>query len=435
MFDLLKPNESNIKIEESKSLCPLPWMHLSFNTDSSLRACCNTDHGGFITKEDGSLIFKDEIASLDQVANNQFMKKLRKDMMDDVKPDFCRTCHRVEANGAPSVRKIYVDQYGPELKQGLAQTSPDGSYNMKVKYLDFALGNDCNIKCRMCNPGASYILRKEFEELSRKFDASYAERSQNSWEINDKFKALLVELFDTTELILTTGGEPFITKKHIEILKLAVSCGKAKQIRLMYHSNLTMIPDALVELWRNFKQVDIHGSIEAFGSLNEYIRWPSKWEKIKSNIEKILELQKSMKIWLEIHTVFQALSILRLPELYSFLLSFEDRIPPLSYLIWLDQPAHLSPNVLPPKLRELGQQRISKFFEDNQSRLLKGRFTEFNEQKIQISQSHFQRLLESPFEQAQFDECLRLSLAQDKYRNQNLFEVLPEFKEFYSPSN
>ena len=431
LLSFFKSKKEEIEISKSNSLCPLPWMHLSFNTDSSVRACCNTDHGGFIKKDDGSLIFKDEILSVDQIANSNFMKKLRKDMINDAKPDFCRTCHRVESNGAPSIRKIYVEQYAKELQQGLESTRSDGSYDMKVKYLDFALGNDCNIKCRMCNPAASYNLRKEFEDLSKSFEARYAERGQNLWEMTDKFEAFLLELFDTTELILTTGGEPFISKKHIAILNLAVSSGKSKNIKLMYHSNLTLVPDALIELWKHFKQIDIHGSIEARGDLNEYIRWPSKWDKIQGNIEKILALQKTMPIWLEIHTVFQVLSILRLSELYEYLMSLEDRVPPLSYLIWLDQPSYLAPTILPPQLRELAYQRTIDFFDKNKSRLLKGKFAEFNEQKIEIAHSHFHRLLSAPYEKAQFKNFLKLTLDQDKYRKQDVFQQLPELKPFF----
>lgn len=419
-----------VDINKSQSLCPLPWMHLSFNSDSSIRACCNTDHGGFIKKEDGSRFYKNELASLDQISNSNFMKKLRLDMINDVKPDFCRTCHRVEENGAPSVRKIFIDQYPKELAQGLKETSADGSLNMKVKYIDFALGNDCNIKCRMCNPGSSYLLKKEFEDLSKNFDIAYTERARNSWEIDDKFKNFLVEIFESTELILTTGGEPFISKKHLSILELAISCGKAKNIRLMYHSNLTLIPDKLVELWKHFKQIDIHGSIEAHNLLNEYIRWPSKWQQIQSNIEKLLSLQKKMPLWLEIHTVFQALNILKLPELFEFLLTFENRIPPLSYLIWLDYPLHLAPAVLPLELRKLAQERTFSFFKKNEKVLLSGRFAEFNEQKIQIAQSHFQRLSLLPFEENNFKDFMQQTLNQDNYRQQNIFEHLPELKSF-----
>ncbi len=75
----------------------------------------------------------------------------------------------------------------------------------------------------------------------------------------------------------------------------------------MYHTNLTAVPDELVELWKYFQEINVNASIEAFGRLNECVLWPSKWTKVEANIEKLLGLQRVMHLSAEIHAVFQAL--------------------------------------------------------------------------------------------------------------------------------
>ena len=115
-------------------ICPLPWVHFSVNTDTSLRVCCNTDHGGHIRDESGEPLHLSDIDSLAEAVNRPSIKQLRQQMMSGERPDFCKSCYRIEDAGGTSVRQFYLRSFGSELKAQLRETLDDGTAARRERF-------------------------------------------------------------------------------------------------------------------------------------------------------------------------------------------------------------------------------------------------------------------------------------------------------------
>ena len=83
------------------------------------------------------------------------------------------------------------------------------------------------------------------------------------------------------------GGEPLLIPEHYAILEFMVAEGYAKDCNLRYNSNGLELPDKLFQLWDHFKEIRFNFSIDAYGQRNEYIRYPSKWSDVETNLKRL----------------------------------------------------------------------------------------------------------------------------------------------------
>ena len=89
------------------------------------------------------------------------------------------------------------------------------------------------------------------------------------------------------ELIYVNGGEPTLVEKHWRYLEELIKRGLNKQITLWYNINMTNLPDKLIDLWSDFKKVQITASIDDLGERNDYIRAGSDWPTVIANLDKL----------------------------------------------------------------------------------------------------------------------------------------------------
>lgn len=81
-----------------------------------------------------------------------------------------------------------------------------------------------------------------------------------------------------------SGGEPLLHRAFPIILQKLIETGNASHIKLYITSNGTVYSKKLSELLRPFASVELAFSIDGYGPLQEYIRYPSKWKIISQNI-------------------------------------------------------------------------------------------------------------------------------------------------------
>lgn len=414
-----------------RGFCPLPWMHLSANTDTTMRVCCNTDHGGHVRNDAGENVRMENVTSLSSAMNQKTHRDLRKAMLEGERPDFCRRCYREEDAGGVSVRLLYNRQYKGYLETVFDRTRENGEIEPEVTYVDFSLTNNCNLQCRMCSPPASYLLKKEFESLGFDFSKEGTESAKSGWDIDGNLGRIVEDVIPTLDAMLTTGGEPFVSPQHLKILEACVERGRAPQIVLRYHSNLTVLPPRLVELWKHFKSIEIHVSLEGVGEMNEYVRYPAKWEKIETNLLKLRELRRTMRIGCEVHTCLQAISWLRTHELLEWVfersLEMDGLFPKIPYPIWVDQPYPMTLASLPPDLREEGSRRILSVLDRHQKAYEKGSNPNFELPAAASFRAAISRLKELPYNPQDFQAFLARTRRVDEFRGQNLINHVPEF--------
>jgi pyruvate-formate lyase-activating enzyme len=420
--------DKNQNEEILKVICPLPWVSLSMNTDSSLRVCCNTNHGGFV-RHQNKKTFLSSVNKIPEIYSMDTYTELKASMISGKKSDFCNSCYKSEEAGGISIRQYYLSKYSKQIEQILSSKNPESE--SQIKFIDLSLSNNCNLKCRMCNPGSSYNLKDDFKKINQRFEPDYAERAHKDWSYTGAIQDLIETQSEHLTDMLFTGGEPLINTIHLNILETLVRLGTSKNITITYHSNLMVLSDRILDLWKNFKDIHIHLSLEAHEKFNDYIRFGSRWEKILENLNKLFIYKRKFPMWIEIHSVFQAYNFTIIPEFLEKLKDFSSEMAIFPHFIWIDQPHFLSVNVLPKSIKLAGIEKLEKYLKKNEAFYASSKWNEFNLDKMQILFSYLNRIEEAHNEQ-HLREFVEYTKKFDDLRNQNLIHFLPEFKNIFN---
>ena len=226
--------------------------------------CAAIDHGVTIFPSGKigpcSQISADYLKPISELNNPNRFADLK---TQDCPPDHpCNKCSVNEYHGLPSYRNTF----------DRAVTSAPG-----LQFVDIRNTNVCNLKCRYCGP---HFSSQWAEELAV-FPIIKTQELTN-------YKQILIT--DSLHWMYFTGGEPLVNGEHWQLLEELITSGMSKQISLMYSSNLTTLKyknKDIINIWRQFKHVQIHCSIDAVGEPLENIRSGTNWEKIKSNLTQL----------------------------------------------------------------------------------------------------------------------------------------------------
>jgi len=223
----------------------------------------------------------------------------------------CGHCQRTEVAGLDSMRTIW----NTTINSAPMDTIVDPN---NVVYLDLSFGSRCNSKCMTCNSTNSDQWPEEdaFIWKWKSVEAS------NSLSADESIK--LLNTFPNVNRVNFIGGEPTILDEHYAFLKILVDTGRSKDISLGYVTNLTGINDELIDLWESFKYVIASVSIDGYKEVNEYIRYPIKWNKVESNLLRYAELTMKPQFDLGLSCTVSIFNILAVADLFEFWL---DNVP------------------------------------------------------------------------------------------------------------
>lgn len=262
-------------MKDNKVFCILPWIHTHLNTEGDVFPCCVS-----WSPERKSRVGWLKDSSLEELFNNDFMKQLRLDMLaGKERPDVCSNCYDREKGGFQSARQGYNLDHKKDLSV-VETTREDGYVEPKIKSWDIRFSNLCNLKCRTCGPLFSTTWAQE------KTDEDYVKLNA----IEDSTDPLENQ-YEHVEKLYFAGGEPLIMPEHYKTLNKLISNGRAKDIQIIYNSNLTKLDynkNDLISLWKEFRNVVIGASIDAVGSRAEYIRNGISWAQIESNLKRLM---------------------------------------------------------------------------------------------------------------------------------------------------
>lgn len=264
--------------------CALAFGSASINSYGDYIPCCNIHIDKWKMKlRDGSKYL--ETVDPKNRINEEGLREVRTKLMDGIWPEVCYKCKNAEEINAPSTRTIWND--------GLKQYDiPMVEYvdSDNIRFLDLTISTKCNSKCMTCGPDLSDFWEQEHWKIWNVPEKLRPDRKRNCIDIDDAIK--LTNDFPNVRRIAFIGGEPTIADAHDTYLKMLVANGTSKETDLSYVTNLTGISNDLIDLWKNFKSVHISMSVDAYGIVNEYVRYPFKWEKIEANMRKIASLRK-----------------------------------------------------------------------------------------------------------------------------------------------
>ena len=127
---------------------------------------------------------------------------------------------------------------------------------------------------------------EDVAQLPEKFQSGYysLDKSFSTWYKDQRWYDELLDNSADLEEIYINGGEPMLIKEHLYFLQKLCDLGLNKKVRLLYSINLTLITPKVIDLWKQFKKVELNVSIDDLGKRNDYIRYPSNFNIIEANL-------------------------------------------------------------------------------------------------------------------------------------------------------
>lgn len=293
----------------NQSYCSLAWVGITTDPDGSLRPCCVSDDK--VTKDDGSL-YNLGLDKLEDIYNSNFYKNLRQNMLDGKLIPGCETCYSNEKYGRESRRLISNNTF---IDQQFTDTHSD----IKIQYLDMRLGNQCNLKCRMCSPMNSSMIEEEFDQNPDSvLDRFYlkSEISVENWFETETFDNNINPHLSDIVTLYMTGGEPTLIKKNYDIMQRLIDNGQHEKLTLIINTNMTNTNPKFYALLKQFKKVIIQMSIDAVDDLAYYIRYPTDFKVVDKTIHDLLSLGDN--ITLRAGPVIQTLNLNKLVDLFEY---------------------------------------------------------------------------------------------------------------------
>ena len=322
------------------SFCALPFLHMAGKTTGSYRLCCNSSQSNIENvKKMGAQSFQD-------VWQAPYYQEVRSQMLKGQWPAACLVCKKHEELGRVSKRQSF-NQYW-EDKLGSEEFTKLKT-NPQILSLDLRLGNLCNLKCNMCNSLTSSSFAKEWEHIQSS-DFSHHQESHEAlkylrpWYEKESFWQDLREVSPRLESLYITGGEPTLIPAYLEYLDFLIE-NQLTNLELKLNTNLTIDNERFYDQLKNFNNLILMVSLDGFEEVNSYIRYPSKWSQIHTNLLKL----KERNISFIITPTISAYNFSHLPQFIDwFVDNFEGKMD----FNLLDEPEYHHLNVLPLNFRE-----------------------------------------------------------------------------------
>lgn len=319
--------------------CIAPFVNFSTTTQGKARLCCQAH-----TYQDLSVQEK----SLDEIWGSDQYQSARNKFISNEWPDECIRCQTNESKGISSRREAENGRWSHiDIEEIIKQP--------RIVTYDLRMGHTCNLKCIMCTPINSSLWVAEHEQYEHLQDHKTNQR--HKWADNTDLLDDIKNRLDQVEMFYFSGGEPLLNKKHEELINYCVVSGYADKIKLIYDTNATMITQKWVDLWENFKSVQINLSIDGGEEVVEYVRYPVKYSDLIKSLEL---LQSSTTIDVALQMALGAYNIFEVGNIYELKKQYNCHTINISILNW---PDFLSLDVLTDDQKREVKERYGNFKE------------------------------------------------------------------------
>lgn len=306
-------------VQSNKSFCIFPFIELLAYGEHSTVCCRSTK----------------PVAHIQNISDwraNAAYQEIRHKMIEGEQIwEYCASCYNLERKGVISARQ----QETVEWANRLDLTSVDDLERISTPaYVEIRASNKCNLQCRTCIPELSHRIDREYQTIGlrtgapiRTFDHGF-------------------DLVDFTNLrkLYVAGGEPLVMPEFYAFLDRCIDQGQTN-LELLINTNGTKLSDRFKQQIKHFGNLQFIFSIDALGTLNHYIRWPSNWHTIINNLSYLHHNNHTCAI----NTTVSIYNVARLWELFDFL---DNRFPNILIHIELaESPAPTSLWLYPDRSR------------------------------------------------------------------------------------
>lgn len=342
------------------TFCMHPFTGLATREDGAIQVCCRSHPIGWIQNE-----------TLEEVWNNDNMKRIRKQVLTGYRPKECEPCFSLEDQGVESLRQRHIKGEIPEARIKLYPRATDAMRSdftmpFEIPTMELKLNNLCNLKCRMCHPGDSTSWNdwsevKEFYKDTGKVIFNLVEEHNlerkpllDKFEDNPNWWSSLEKNLPYFRRVEFAGGEPLMDPQHYRILDMLAPYGD--QIEIKYATNLSMLGKGnrtIWEYWPKFKSVAVNVSIDGIGPSYEYIRGNANWNELISNIKQIQTIPNISRVVGAV--AVQVSNVLVLDEMIEY---FLNDLGIVFYTNMVRYPDVLSIQTLPNQLKPVAINKL-----------------------------------------------------------------------------
>jgi len=274
-------------LKENKSLCILPFIQsVAWNDEN--HACCRSKK--ILSKFDQLL----------QYSADPNRNQLKDNMIQGVMvPEYCHSCYELEQHSIISPRISETVEWTDRLN--IKKIEEIANIKSPVFY-EIRPSNQCNLMCRTCNPGWSSLINKENQILNI--------FPQENFKYNN-FKHV-----DITKIqkLYVAGGEPTISSEFFDFLQSCIDYGNT-DFEILINTNAVNLSTKFKKLISQFSNVAFEISVDGYREVNQYVRWPTNWDKLVSNINYI----QTNGYKFSFNCVVSIYTISRLDQLIQFL--------------------------------------------------------------------------------------------------------------------
>lgn len=306
--DSIEDFASKLYAKLNPSFCILPWMHVQYKPSGQSKLCCRYDNlkeikdfqeaektsipnenlSHLYTEKENLVIQK---SSMEESFNSNYWKTARQYTIENKPISGCQKCYNEEQTSGEFIMSMRL---GSSIlyNQGYLHKKPEYPIP-KIKFLEVGFGNYCNLACLSCNSTLSTTWHDDEVKLNSMSDKSlqrliFPKLDNIRFEPSEK-------TLKTLELIKFTGGEPMINPEFIKFIDLICEKGNPGKISLEIYTNCSYVPSPkLLTNLIKFKEVQLNLSIDAYGPVNDYVRFGSHWQG--SNKQTV---SNAMDFWLE----------------------------------------------------------------------------------------------------------------------------------------
>jgi len=287
------------------------------------------------------------------------------DHQNNIKNKECQICWEQEAHGHRS------------LRQSIEADLPDISERPELLTLDYSLDHLCNLKCLMCSETASSAIMSEKIQLGIPVFPVIIKKEPTRLEFLEKNIQSLIELK------IYNTGEPMMSPLFEPLINLILS--RNPNIKLMVSTNGTKVSDRIISKISQIKNLTLKVSLDGYQRVNDFIRYPSKWEDISIGVDKLKTLPNADLV---IHSTVQALNLYQMDRLLQWSTDLEI---PLE-LAPVNRNPMLDLRVIPVNSRDDYQQKVvsmikSKKLDSKNMRIMLATLKQLEEQQF-CAQSH-----------------------------------------------
>jgi len=409
--------------EKPELFCVMPFHHINIKNEGKLSACWRyPDWVGDFTKD-----------TLRETWNGERLRQVRKDLLNNVKHEGCKSCWDLERSGARSLRQSTWFMYDYlDWEEVAKNVDSEGYYpEDKIRSVEIRFDNICNLMCRHCSPTFSSV----WEQVVKKDSDLQAEMEKaGTHRLYDHHLSLTQEIIDEVvdlspnlKEVMITGGEPLYHAKHYDFLQRISPEGH--HISLQYNSNFSTLEykgKSILDLWRKFEKVGVRVSLDAYPEIYDYVRVRGNLQVAEENIRKAQQLRN---INLSSTLTANLLNITRIVEIAKYYYSLHTPF----HTSLVQFPRNLNPKLLPPELKEKITEDWKVFREDNSwMSIYTPDFNENFEKRLNLFGDNVINYMNGEnWYDDHWHEFVSYTKAQDRYHKTNILDYYPEYEKYW----